>query len=81
MSDEDITVDSGGVTLAARYRDMASPVAAAVLISGSGRTDRNSDVRLGLLRLRSGITRAIADALAGVPVCSLRYDKRHGGQL
>lgn len=53
MSDEDITFDSGGVTLAGSYRDVASPVAAALLISGSGRTDRNSDVKLvGPMRLR-----------------------------
>jgi uncharacterized protein len=79
VNDEDITFDSGGVTLAGSFRDVASPVAAALLISGSGRTDRNSDVRLGLVRLRSGITRAVADALAGVQVCSLRYDKRGVG--
>ena len=43
-------------------------------------TDRNSDVRLPLHQfLRGGITSAVADALAGVQVSTLRYDKRGVG--
>jgi hypothetical protein len=55
-------------------------VAAALLIVGSGRTDRNSDVRLPAgQRLHGGITRAVAEALATVGVSTLRYDKRGVG--
>lgn len=77
MSDENITFESGDVTLAGSYRDVASPVAAALLLPGSGRTDRDSDAKLaGPMWLRAGITKAIADTLAGVRVSSLRYDRR-----
>ena len=54
--------------------------AAALLIPGSGKTDRDSDVRLPLHQmLRGGITRQVSDALIGARVSTLRYDKRGVG--
>jgi uncharacterized protein len=80
MSSADVTFDSGGGLLAGTYSEVADPVAAALLMTGSGKTDRDSDVRLPLGQtLRGGITRAIAGALAGARVSSLRYDKRGVG--
>jgi uncharacterized protein len=77
MSSQDVTFDSDGCTLAGTYAQAERPLAAALLISGSGKTDRDSDVRLPLHQmLRSGITREIAEALLAARVSSLRYDKR-----
>lgn len=81
MNSEEVEFDSGGCRLAGTFINVSDPVAAALLISGSGRTDRNSDVRLpGGITLRAGITRAIAEALAASGVSSLRYDKRGVGR-
>ena len=80
MTGTEITFDSAGCTLAATYLEVSSPVAAAVLISGSGKTDRNSDVRLPFGQmLRSDITGAVAEALGRTKVATLRYDKRGVG--
>lgn len=80
MNDQDVTFDSGGCTLAGTYAQAAQPVAAALLIAGSGKTDRNSDVHLPLHQLlRGGITRQISDALVAAGVSTLRYDKRGVG--
>lgn len=80
MTGTDITFDSAGCALAATYLEVTSPVAAAVLITGSGQTDRNSDVRLPFGQvLRSDITGAVAEALARARVATLRYDKRGVG--
>jgi uncharacterized protein len=80
MHSEDVIFESDGCTLAGTYARAAEPVAAALLISGSGRTDRNSDVRLPLgMTLRGDITRAIAEELGAAGVSSLRYDKRGVG--
>jgi uncharacterized protein len=83
MRSQDVSFGSGGIALAGTFAEpdeTAGPVAAALLITGSGKTDRDSDARLPLgMRLRAGITRAIAEALAGVGVSSLRYDKRGVG--
>jgi hypothetical protein len=66
--------------LAATYLEAAEPIAAALLIQGSGQTDRNSDVRLPLgQKLRGAITGEIATALGGIGVSSLRFDKRGVG--
>ena len=76
----DVTFYSGGCTLAGTFTEAAAPVAAALLITGSGRTDRNSDARLpGGRTLRIGVDRAAAGALAGARVSTLRYDKRGVG--
>jgi uncharacterized protein len=80
MTGTHITFDSAGTALAGTYLGAASPVAAALLITGSGKTDRDSDVRLPLGQtLRSGITRSVAEALVPEQVASLRYDKRGVG--
>lgn len=73
----DVRIDSGGCALAGTYVEAAQPRAAALLIPGSGRTDRDSDVHLPLgQKLRGGITRVIAETLHPVGVSSLRFDKR-----
>jgi uncharacterized protein len=80
MHGEDVSFGSGGITIAGTFTGVAEPVAAALLITGSGKTDRDSDAALPLgMTLRAGITRAIAEALAGAGVPSLRYDKRGVG--
>lgn len=77
MDVTDVGFDADGCTLAGSYVEASDPVAAALLICGSGRTDRNSDVRLPFgQRLRGDITRAAAESLAAAGVSSLRYDKR-----
>jgi uncharacterized protein len=73
----DVTFYSGGCALAGTFTEAAEPVAAALLITGSGRTDRNSDARLpGGRTLRIGVDRALAGTLAAARVSTLRYDKR-----
>jgi pimeloyl-ACP methyl ester carboxylesterase len=80
VSSADVRIDSGGCSLAATYLEATQPAAAALLIQGSGRTDRNSDVRLpGGFKLRGAITRAVAEALGAVGVSTLRFDKRGVG--
>ncbi len=80
MQGEEVTFDSGGCTIAGTFTEAADPVAAALLITGGGRSDRNSDARLpGGLMLRIGVDQAVAGALAGAGVCVLRYDKRGVG--
>ncbi|GLI26665.1 acyl-CoA thioester hydrolase [Agromyces rhizosphaerae] len=67
---------SDGVPLVGTLaRPEGEPVAAALLIPGSGQVDRNSDHR----RMRLGVTRDLAAALADSGVASLRYDKRGVG--
>jgi uncharacterized protein len=61
---------------------VAAPIAAALVITGSGRINRDSDARLrrtGVTLLRTGVTRQIAEALAEANVLTLRYDKRGVG--
>ncbi|WP_225726755.1 MULTISPECIES: alpha/beta hydrolase [unclassified Nocardia] len=71
----DIAFDSEGCRLAGTFAEVPNPIAAAVLIVGSGPVDRDSNHR----GLRFDVTAAIAEALAGVGVSSLRYDKRGVG--
>jgi pimeloyl-ACP methyl ester carboxylesterase len=80
MSAQEVRFDSGGSALAGTFAPVAEPVAAALLIPGSGRTDRDANARLsGGLTLRSGITGAVAQALGEAQVSTLRYDKRGVG--
>jgi uncharacterized protein len=80
MTSQEVTFTSDGNTLAGTFEQADAPVAAALLIPGSGKSDRNSDVRLlPGLTLRVGITRAIAESLGTAHVSSLRYDKRGVG--
>jgi uncharacterized protein len=55
--------------------DVPAPVPAVLLAAGSGPLDRDSNHR----RLRFDVTRALAQALAGGGLASLRYDKRGVG--
>ncbi|MFF9512477.1 alpha/beta hydrolase [Streptomyces sp. NPDC014724] len=80
MTDETVVINSHGCSLAGTFTAAADPVAAALLIPGSGRVNRDSDARLpGGPMLRTGITRAVADTLAKARVSTLRYDKRGVG--
>ncbi len=79
MPGEDVTFRSSDCTLAGTFLPVPDPVATALLITGSGRTDRNSDAKVPGRTLRAGITRAVAEALAGTRVSTLRYDKRGVG--
>jgi uncharacterized protein len=80
MNSSDVSFASGGCQLAGTFADAASPVAAALLLPGGGKTDRDSDVQLPLgQQLRIGITRSVAGSLAQARVPSLRFDKRGVG--
>jgi uncharacterized protein len=80
VNEQDVTFESGGAILAGTYSEAERPVAAVLLIVGSGRVDRNSDARLPLGRmLRLDVTRSLARALEAVHVSALRYDKRGVG--
>jgi uncharacterized protein len=80
MNAREVSFDSGGRSLAGTYAEAADPVAAALLIAGSGKTDRESDVHLPLHgMLRGGITRQVCDSLVAARVSALRYDKRGVG--
>jgi uncharacterized protein len=77
---EEVTFCTDGCAIAGTFTEAADPVAAALLITGGGRTDRNSDARLpGGRMLRIGVDKAVAGALAGARVSTLRYDKRGVG--
>ncbi len=78
MTTEELTITArDGVGLAATLElpDGDRPAAAALLLVGSGEVDRDSDHP----KLRLGVTRELATALAGAGIASLRYDKRGVG--
>jgi pimeloyl-ACP methyl ester carboxylesterase len=78
----DVRFDSDGWGIAGTYTEAPDAVAAALLITGSGKLDRNSDVMLGgtgVPLLRTGVTRQVAHELTGAHVATLRYDKRGVG--
>lgn len=72
MTGEEIEFDSGSCRLAGTFVAVPDPVAVALVLPGSGRADRDSNVP----RLPLGVTRDIAQALTGAGVATLRYDKR-----
>jgi hypothetical protein len=73
--EEQARFDNDGITLTGTFTDVAAPVAAALVITGSGKLNRDSDARA----IKLQVTRAVAQALAGVHAASLRYDKRGVG--
>jgi alpha-beta hydrolase superfamily lysophospholipase len=77
VPESDVSFASAGETLAGSLLLPAGPgpFPAALLITGSGPLDRNSDHR----RLPIGVSRQLAEALATMGIASLRYDKRGVG--
>jgi alpha-beta hydrolase superfamily lysophospholipase len=73
---EEVRFESAGVSLAGTFVDPAAARADALILSGSGRLDRDSNGP----RFRGEINSAIAEALAARDVASLRYDKRGAGE-
>jgi pimeloyl-ACP methyl ester carboxylesterase len=71
----EVSFRSDGLVLAGTFVEASAPVAAALLLVGSGRIDRDSNAP----RLRLAITDAIARALQEARISSLRYDKRGAG--
>lgn len=79
--DDAVTFNAGGITVHGTYRHPGpggQPVPAALLIAGSGATDRNGDSPA--LGGSVGTLQSIADELSGDGVASLRYDKLGSGQ-
>ena len=72
----DVRFHSGDIALAGTYVDVVGPPAGALILSGSGKLDRDSNSS----RFRGGVSKALADALENRGVASLRYDKRGAGQ-
>ncbi|WP_019929660.1 alpha/beta hydrolase [Nocardia sp. BMG111209] len=70
-----MSFDSAGCRLAGTFAPVPDPVAAALLLPGSGRVDRDSNLRW----LRLDLTRLLAETLAPLGVATLRYDKRGVG--
>jgi len=80
VHDEDVRFHSNGCSIAGSFAEAANPVAAALVITGSGKINRDSDAMLPLgLSLRTSVTKAAADTLAAAGVSVLRYDKRGVG--
>lgn len=76
MRDIDVTIPNGSISLAGTFAPPSAPTrAAALLLSGSGPIDRDSNMR----RLRVDVMRQVADHLAGAGIGSLRFDKRGVG--
>ena len=71
MLPTDITFRFGGETLAGTLAPGAGD-AVALLVSGSGPIDRNSNMK----RLSIGVMEQVAAYLSGEGVASFRYDKR-----
>lgn len=74
----DVSIPADGVRLRGTVTlpaDGEGPFPAALLIVGSGDLDRNSDHE----KLPLAVTRLLAEALAGVGIGSLRFDKRGVG--
>lgn len=77
MSRVEVTVagPAGPLSATLELPDGPGPFAAAVLVSGSGPLDRDSDHR----KIRFGVSRQVAEALAAAGIASLRFDKRGVG--
>lgn len=77
MTEREISFASGGQRLAGSLLlpPGSGPVPAALLLPGSGPVDRNEDHA----KLRLGVLRLLAEALAAAGAASFRYDKRGVG--
>jgi uncharacterized protein len=74
---EDVQFESdGGVALAGTFVDPGDAQSAALILTGSGRLDRDSNSRA----FKGQISPAIAEALAARGIASLRFDKRGAGE-
>jgi hypothetical protein len=81
-STADVRFDSAGGAIAGTLTLVNQPVAAALVITGSGKLNRDSDAFLGRTRiplLSTGVTRQVTDALTAADVITLRYDKLGAG--
>jgi alpha-beta hydrolase superfamily lysophospholipase len=79
--DQPVTFQAGGMTIYGTYHHpegRRSPVPAALLIAGSGPTDRDGNSML--IKGTVGTLSTLADWLAADGVASLRYDKLGTGQ-
>jgi len=79
IAGEDFEVTRGGVAIRGSLwlpADAAEPMPVAVIIAGSGPTDRDCNSALGL---RTDAFRMLAEALARRGVASVRFDKRGVG--
>jgi alpha-beta hydrolase superfamily lysophospholipase len=77
MAATEVRFESQGHALAGSLTlpDQGDPVAAALMLHGSGPLDRDENTR----RQRLDIFNVLAEALAGSAIASLRYDKRGCG--
>ena len=76
MESSEIGFSSGGYQLAGTLLlPAATPAAAAVLISGSGPIDRDSNMK----KQKLNVMRDVAEHLAAAGIASFRYDKRGVG--
>jgi len=73
---KDVSFRSEELTMAGTFVDVRNARAVALILTGSGPLDRDSNAP----KLRIGVSPAIADALELRGVSSLRYDKRGAGQ-
>lgn len=73
---EEVRFESTGIAIAGTFVDPGDANAAALILTGSGRLDRDSNGR----GFRGQINPAIAQALAARGIASLRYDKRGAGE-
>jgi len=76
LTSEEVRLQSGDVALAGTFADTPDATAAAVILTGSGRLDRDSNGP----RFRGQISPALAETLASHGVAPLRYDKRGVGK-
>lgn len=77
MHDTSISIPASDVTLQGTFAAAGvAPAAAALLISGSGPIDRDSNSK----RMPIDVMRQVAEHLSGSGIASLRYDKRGVGE-
>ena len=70
-----VSFQSEGLAIAGAFVDSPTPTAAALILSGSGKCDRDGNVP----KLALGVSWAIAQALKTSHIATLRYDKRGVG--